>query len=51
MRWGGEASTGQATKFDPQGVFNFVWITDFPLLEYDEAEKRWTAKHHPSLPP
>lgn len=34
-----------------QGAFNFVWITDFPLLEYDEAEKRWAAKHHPFTSP
>ena len=27
--------------------YNFVWITEFPLLEYDETEKRWVAIHHP----
>ncbi|GAA0124143.1 aspartate--tRNA ligase [Clostridium sp. CTA-19] len=27
--------------------FNFVWITEFPLLEYDEEEKRHVALHHP----
>ncbi|MGL4730102.1 MAG: aspartate--tRNA ligase [Clostridium sp.] len=27
--------------------FNFVWITEFPLLEYDEDEKRHVALHHP----
>ncbi len=25
----------------------FVWVTDFPLLEYDEDEKRYVAMHHP----
>ena len=35
----------------PAGEFNFSWITDFPLLEYDEKEKRWNAKHHPFTSP
>lgn len=25
---------------------NFIWVTDFPLLEYDVEEKRWVAVHH-----
>ena len=32
-------------------AYNFVWITEFPLLEYDEAEKRWVAIHHPFTSP
>lgn len=31
--------------------FNFVWITRFPLLEYDETEKRYQALHHPFTSP
>ena len=29
----------------------FVWITDFPLLEYDENENRYQALHHPFTAP
>jgi aspartyl-tRNA synthetase len=32
-------------------TFNFIWITDFPLLEYDHEEKRHTAIHHPFTAP
>ena len=31
--------------------FNFVWIVDFPLLEWDEDEKRFVAIHHPFTSP
>ncbi len=34
-----------------ESVFNFVWITEFPLLEYDETEKRFQALHHPFTAP
>lgn len=32
-------------------VFHPLWVTDFPLLEYDEAEKRYVAIHHPFTAP
>ncbi|MCF8095491.1 MAG: aspartate--tRNA ligase [Desulfobacteraceae bacterium] len=32
-------------------VYRFVWITDFPMLEYDETEKRYQALHHPFTSP
>jgi aspartyl-tRNA synthetase len=31
--------------------YKFVWVTEFPLLEYDEGEKRWFAMHHPFTSP
>lgn len=27
--------------------FDFLWVVDFPLFEYDKEEKRYVAKHHP----
>ena len=34
-----------------EDAFSFVWITDFPLLEYDEDEGRLTSMHHPFTAP
>ncbi len=31
--------------------FHFTWVTRFPLLEYDHAEKRYVAVHHPFTAP
>ncbi len=30
---------------------NLLWVVDFPLLEYDAEEKRWSAMHHPFTSP
>ena len=27
--------------------FAFLWVTDFPMFEYKEGDKRWAATHHP----
>jgi len=35
----------------PRNTMHFAWITDFPLLEYDEESKRWVAMHHPFTRP
>ncbi len=42
-----------AVKLDliKPGVYKFVWVYDFPMLEYDEDEKRFNAKHHPFTSP
>jgi aspartyl-tRNA synthetase len=42
---------GQKLGLIPQEAYRFVWILDFPLLEYDEAERRFVAVHHPFTAP
>ncbi len=32
-------------------TYRFVWVTHFPLVEYDEGEKRYQALHHPFTAP
>ena len=34
-----------------ENKFNFLWVTHFPLLEYDETLKRYQALHHPFTSP
>jgi aspartyl-tRNA synthetase len=35
----------------PQGQWAFLWVTDFPMFEWNEEERRWDAAHHPFTQP
>src|SRR5436305_3195884 len=32
---------------DPERDFRFLWVSDFPMFEWDKSEKRWNPAHHP----
>ena len=36
---------------NPAQDYRFLWVTNFPMFEYDEADKRWMAAHHPFTSP
>jgi aspartyl-tRNA synthetase len=38
-------------KLFQKGDYRFLWVTNFPMFEYDEGAKRWMAAHHPFTSP
>lgn len=42
---------GKRLELIDDSLFQFVWVTEFPLLEYDANEKRYQALHHPFTAP
>jgi aspartyl-tRNA synthetase len=49
----GEIRLDLARRLDliKPGGWNFVWVVDFPMFEYDEKENRHAAMHHPFTSP
>ncbi len=45
------AKIGREMKLYEPGTMNFSWIVEFPMFEYDDTEKRWSAMHHPFTAP
>jgi aspartyl-tRNA synthetase len=46
----GQKFAARHGAFD-QRDFRFLWVTDFPMFEWDETEGRWNAAHHPFTSP
>ena len=42
---------GRKHNLIDQSKFNFLWVVDWPLLEYDEDANRYVAMHHPFTRP
>jgi aspartyl-tRNA synthetase len=42
---------GKRLNLIDEGKFNFLWVTDFPLVEWNADEKRYDAMHHPFTAP
>lgn len=42
---------GEDLKLIDHNVYKFLWVTDFPLFEYDKESKQWNAVHHPFTSP
>jgi aspartyl-tRNA synthetase len=42
---------GHELNLIDEAAMQWLWVTDFPLLEYDAKEKRWQSAHHPFTRP
>lgn len=42
---------GEELQLVDPDEFSFLWVTDFPMFEYDEEERRYQAMHHPFTMP
>ena len=42
---------GRALGLIDESAFTFLWVTEFPMFEWDEEEQRWGAVHHPFTRP
>ena len=42
---------GEKLELIPDGRYDLLWVTDFPLLDWNEDEKRYHACHHPFTSP
>ncbi|MGB4984862.1 MAG: aspartate--tRNA ligase [Erysipelotrichaceae bacterium] len=42
---------GRQQNLIDESLFNFLWVTDFPMFEYSEDEDRYVAAHHPFTSP
>ena len=42
---------GEKLNLIPEKEYALVWVVDFPLMEFDPAEKRYVALHHPFTAP
>ena len=42
---------GQKLNLIDESKFKFLWVTRFPMFEYDETDKRYQALHHPFTSP
>ncbi|HYY02473.1 MAG TPA: aspartate--tRNA ligase [Gaiellaceae bacterium] len=42
---------GETLGLIDEREFDFVWIEEFPMFEWDEHEERWNAQHHPFTRP
>ncbi len=42
---------GSILDIIPKDKWNLLWVVDFPLLTWDEEEKRWASTHHPFTAP